>query len=334
MNARLLLFVAVLLGGCLASPGPVPGDDASSPAYEYHVFDHAGVDGAAIEGGIQYDQDGEYTTRYYVTTVESEDETERFDRSVLGAEARAFVANTSFDESYLVVVQAFPASSSPDYRVESVSREAGTLDVAVDDSSRARTSDITVETVLLRVEGQPPDVVTVRTEEGHTFDTAAGVVTVTPTATPTPEQSVDLPYASANESRNVAEPRDLRVTNAGDHANGYRVAVTASERPACRDRTPPCGQPERTVMLVEEHGKLRPGADRTWTDVVAQRGDYRVTVEAEVPDGDGSRRTVTETFTWHVDDDHGDAVITVTDEGVTVSQSADERARVARRPVV
>lgn len=321
MNARLLLFVAVLLSGCLASSGLVPGNDASDPAYDYHVFDHGGVDGAAIEGGIQYDQDGEYTTRYYVTTIESEDETERFDRSVLGAEARAFVANTSFDRSYLVVVQAFPASSSPDYRVESVSREAGTLDVAVDDSSRAGTSDITVETVLLRVEGQPPDVVTVRTEEGHTFDAAAGVATVTPTATPTPEQSVALPYASANESRNVAEPRDLRVTNAGDHANGYRVAVTASEQQA------------GTVTLVEERGKLRPGADRTWTDVVAQRGDYRVTVEAEVPDGDGSRRTVTETFTWHVDDDHGDAVVTVTDEGVTVSQSADERARVGRRPV-
>lgn len=321
MNARLLLLVAVLLGGCLASPGPVPGNDASDPAYEYHVFDHAGVDGAAIEGGVQYDQSGEYTTRYYVTTVESEDGTERFDRSVLDAEARAFVANTSFEESYLVVVQAFPASSSPDHRVVSVRREAGTLDVAVDDSSRAATSDITVETVLLRVEGQPPDAVTVRTEEGHTFDAAGGVVTVTPTATPTPEPSVDLPYASANESRNVAEPRDLRVRNAGDNVNGYRVAVTASE------------QPDRTVTLVEERGKLRPGADRTWTDVVARRGDYQVTVEAEVPDGDGGRRTVTETVTWHVDDDHGDAVVTVTDEGVTVSQSADERASVARRPV-
>ncbi|MFB6107564.1 MAG: hypothetical protein ABEJ82_01830 [Haloplanus sp.] len=316
MRARLVLLATVLLAGCLGAPGTGSPDRAGTPAFEARVFDHAGVDRVAIEGGLRYDPDRSTVARYYVTTVTSTAETARFDRSVVHGGAWAFIENTSFDRSYLVVIQATPASSVPDYRVESVRQQDGTLHVAVDDSSRGGTADVTVETVLLRVRGDPPDQVTVRTEEGRTFSTGTHVVT------PAPTPAVDLPYAAANDSANVASPRDLRIVNEGAHTNSYHVTVAASERPACRDLTPACGRPNRLVTLVEARGKLPPAESRTWRDVVARRGDYVLTVSVAVPADDGGRRTVTRRLTWHVDERHGDAVLTVTDEGVALSQAA------------
>lgn len=309
MTLRLFLLVIVLFSGCIAGPAAVPGtDDAgSSPAYESFVFDYGG-DRPAIEGGLRSNQDPT-RARYYVTTVTSESEAVAFDRSVLDATARLFVSNTSYDQSFLVVFQVSPASSMPDHRVEAVRREDGTLRVSVNDSSSRGTNDVTVETVLLRVRGPPPERVTVLTEEGHTVAASAGVVTVTPDPTPTPEPSVELPYASADASENVVEPRDLRLTNEGTDTHGYRVEITATT------------EANQTVTLVEARGKLRPGATRMFRDVVARRGTYDITIAADLPTGDGGRQTVTETFSWRVDDDHGNVTVSVTDEQIRFSQT-------------
>jgi hypothetical protein len=177
LRATVACAALVVLAGCL---GGVPGGETTTtanPAYESYVFDHSGHDAPAIEGGITYPEDAHGPSRSYVTVVASEADAERFDRSVLDDGATSFVANTPFDQSYLVVVQSFPASSTPDYRVESVERVGDTLRLRVNDSSEIRTSDVTIETVLVRVRGDPPDRVTVTTEEGDTFDSTEGIVT-------------------------------------------------------------------------------------------------------------------------------------------------------------
>lgn len=221
-----LVALALVASGCIGAPGsdtttapgasPSPGgtggspptDDAGTPAgttpdgngtdaaspvdvtdYESHVFDHGGLGSSVIEGGLSHGVDSPAGERLYVTAVSTDAEAERFNHSVLGTSASAFVRNTSFEAASLVVVQSFPASSFPDYRVESVTREGGHLDVAINDSSRGGTDDVTVETLLLRVPGDPPESVTVTTEEGETVewpaDSGSGESTGTRTVTGT-----------------------------------------------------------------------------------------------------------------------------------------------------
>jgi hypothetical protein len=137
--------------------------------YETFVFDLAPSADPVIEGGIAVDD--EYDDEFYVTILESGDETDRFNRSLLPTDAGEFVDATSFEDESLVVIQAFPASSVPDYRVESVARDGPTLHVSINDSSAGGTDDVTVETVLVRVPGDTPDDVVVTTQDGQTFET-------------------------------------------------------------------------------------------------------------------------------------------------------------------
>lgn len=297
------------------SPDGTPVDDA---AYESYVFDHAGVDAPAIEGGITY-RDGDYTTRFYATVVDAAS-TDRFNHSVLDAEASAFVDDTDFASASIVVIQAFPASSTPDYRVESVRRTAGALRVAINDSSEGATADITVETLLLRVEGEAPESVTVRTEEGRTFRSGS-VVTVTPDPTATPDD-VSLPYAAEDPRENVDGVRELHLRNSGSAVNGYRVRVVYHDRPDCRDETPACDEPTRDVELLDRRGKLRAGETLT-VDLARRTGNYTVTVESEVPDGDGSRVTVSDSLDWRLDESSGHVAVAISDDGVSVDE-ADE----------
>jgi hypothetical protein len=348
-----LLFLTVL-GGCLGalpggetSPTPesgaVPSPD-STPAstgtpdggsattagsggvgadvdFESYVFDHAGIETPVIEGGVSYPRDGAHVRTNYATLVTSRDGIDRSSLREVDRGAASFVENTSFDRSYLVAIQEFPASSHPDYRVERV-REAGDeLRLSINDSSPGGTSDLTVETILVRVAGDPPERAVVTTEDGSSFSTSTGIVTRAPPPTPTPDE-VELPYRSANDSENVADPRGVRIHNAGTHTNGYRITVTYAEVPACRESTPPCEEPTRVVTVLDERGKLPPGASRTVEDVAARTGGYSLTAEAEVPAGDGSRRTVTTEFDWRIDGTGGDAVVTVTDDGVRVTRDA------------
>lgn len=301
MNLRVVVggVLLVVLAGCIGAS--TAGGDAE-PEYEAFVFDHGGHDSPAVEGGVEY-PDGAYGPQQnYVTLVTSEADADRFNRSVLDDGAAAFVANTSFEDSYLVVIQEFPASSVPDYRVESARRSGDTLRVRVNDSSEIATADITVETVLVRVEGDPPGRVEVTTHEGYTFDSTAGVVTRT-TATTRTTTTPALPYESADAAENVDEPRDLRVENRVGDTVGVRLAVTYEESPG-------------EVTVVERLEKVRECRNLTVEDVAARQGTYSLRVEAQVPDGDGSRTTITRTFDWRVDADHGDAVVVVTGDEV------------------
>lgn len=315
LRATVACATLVALAGCL---GASTGADPPSPTYETYVFDHGGHDAPAIEGGVQYPEDAHGPRQRYVTVVASEADADRFDRSVLDDGAEAFVDNTSFEDSYLVVVQEFPASSSPDYRVESVEREGDTLRLRINDSSEIRTADITVETVLVRVHGDPPERVAVTTEEGHTFDSTEGVVTRTATTERT-TTTVRLPYVGDDPSATVDEPRDLRVENRVADTVGYRLTVTYSATPACRNETPKCGMPSFDVEVLSRVGKLPEGRNLSVADVAAREGTYSLRVEAEVPDGDGSRRTITESFDWQVDDEHGDAVVVITGDDVRLT---------------
>lgn len=354
MNARpapsaLLASALLVLAGCLGAPTasttpgagtsadqtPItrtatdsPGTNAetapTTPAgrpvtdYEVYVFDHGGIESASFEGGITHASDGEYDTRYYVTAATSADDASRFNHSVLSPNASTFVRETSFENASLVVIQAFPASSHPDYRVEKVRRADGTVHVAINDSSYGATADITVETVLVRVPGEHPERVQVTTEEGDAFDTTDGIVT--PQSTPTPELT-DGPLSDVDDSKRLADAGGLRVENRGGSTNGYRLTLSYHHSPDCLDETPACGQPTRTVDVLDRREKLRPGANRTLAGVAEYQGDYTVTVEAELPANDGSRTTVTESFEWPVHASGVEAVVTITDDDVSFRTS-------------
>jgi predicted small lipoprotein YifL len=162
--------------------GPQPAETTTepptgSPEYDVTVFDSGPTDHPIIEGGITpSDEFG--NTSYYATLLTEASETERFDRSRLPDDTAQFVDETDFETASLVVVQAYPKSSVPDYRVESVTRDGDTLDIRINDSSEMGTDDITVETVLIRVshDGTPPNEARIETQTGATFDTDDGVV--------------------------------------------------------------------------------------------------------------------------------------------------------------
>lgn len=315
----------VIFAGCIGAGPRTPtasqtGAQTSITEFDTYVFDGGGTDAAVIDGGITSGTAGS-ASRYYVTHLTSQAHTSRFDESVLDEKASAFVAATDFTNESLVVVQAFPASSIPDYRVETLTRQDNTLSVRINDSSTRATTDITVETLLIRVpttDRGPPDRVTVTTDDGFTVDSSAGVVTATPRPTDDGSRSVTLPYASDTESENVDEPRDVTIRNSANNTNGYHLVVSATETPACQDETPPCGQPSEDVTILDRWEKLPPNGNATVEDVVAKRGTYRVTVEADVPAGGGSRTTIREEFEWELSADSGDLVLVISNEDISV----------------
>ncbi|MDZ5810616.1 hypothetical protein U4E84_04555 [Halorubrum sp. AD140] len=167
------LACLALLAGCVGpsepadpSDGPTTGTPVTD--YETFVFDLAPSADPVIEGGIATDD--ESGEQHYVTVLTDGTETDRFDASLLPADAAEFVDAVSFERELLVVIQAFPASSVPDYRVESIARDGPTLHLSIDDSSDGGTDDVTVETVLVRLPGDAPDNVVVTTEEGERFE--------------------------------------------------------------------------------------------------------------------------------------------------------------------
>lgn len=176
------LLCFALLAGCVGSPGPTTdssGTVTGEPVtdYETYVFDVVPSEDSVVDGGISAGRDEGFEPRFYVTGITSDDETARFNDSLVPADASDFIDDVSFESETLVVIQAFPASSVPDYRVESVRRSDGTFRVTIDDSSDGGTDDVTVETVLLRVPGTAPDRVVVTTDDGDTVDSTMGVVT-------------------------------------------------------------------------------------------------------------------------------------------------------------
>ena len=316
-------ILLVVLAGCTGA-GPnlptSPQNDAQTPisAYETHAFDYGGTDAAVINGGITYQRVGN-VSRYYVTQVTSEKSTSRFNSSLLDDEASSFVAATDYTNESLIVVQAFPASSAPDYRVETLTRKDNTPAVQINDSSAGGTADITVETLLIRLptgNQGPPDQVTITTEDGLTFNSSAGVVTEPPESADNSSQSFSLPYASDNQSKNVDEPRDVTIRDVANNTNGYHLVVTTTERPACRNERPACGEPSEDVTILERRGKLGANGTTTIQDVVSKRGTYRVTVEADVSTKNGSRTSIREEFEWELSAASGDFEVEITNSDV------------------
>lgn len=185
MHRRTLATVAVatvlVLTGC-GGTGPgsgttTPTTPNPAPEYSATVFDSGPTDQPIIDGGlVPDDQFG--NTSYYATLLTDASDTDRFNRSRLPDDAAQFVEETDFETASLVVVQAYPKSSVPDYRVESVTRDDDTLDIGINDSSEVGTDDITLETVLIRVahDGTPPSGAAIQTQDGVTFDTESGGV--------------------------------------------------------------------------------------------------------------------------------------------------------------
>lgn len=318
----LLLVVAITAAGCIGFSQP--GESVSNIHYKTYAFDHAGTDGTVIRNGITYSTET-YTQQNYATLVTSADAAARFNHAVLDDEARDFINNTNFDEDYLLVVQEFPASSKPDYRVDRLERTGDTLQVVINDSSWGATADFTVETLLVRVSRdnrEPPTRATVTTEEGFTFDTSTGIVLRR--TTPTEENDtrvIELPFAAENESRNVDEARDIHLVNDDTETNGFTITVNYTDTPECRNVTPPCGEPGEEVTILHRSVKVRPNSEKTISDVIARKGTYSLTVDAEVRADNGTRTTLTKSFEWTISETHGHAIVTVTKDGeIDVSQ--------------
>lgn len=324
-------FAAVLvLAGCGGVGTPTDADTTTSPPsmngpvdYEVMVFDTGFADQPLIEGGLSPSLGDHGNASYYATLLTQANETDRFDWNALPESASEFVNDTDFDRASILVVQAFPKSSVPDYRVESVIRSGDALDVRINDSSGVGTDDITLETVLIRVDhdGPPPPSARITTQNDDVFGTNEGTVTVDVTANDTETDTVTLPLTSDDESRNVEDPRDLTIDNEGAEVVGYNVTVVATLAPDCRDADPPCGMPDRPVVVFHETGKLEPGESRTVGDLIARHGDYEIAVEVDLPDEDDGRRTVTDTFEWRVGEKYFDVFVTV-DDGVSITQSS------------
>lgn len=151
-----------------------PQTTASSQPRKYStsVFDHAGIGGPIIEGGLEYDPE-DTTTRRTAIIIGSEADRRRFNWSALSKhapDAATFINQSDLSNATILVFQETPASSSPDYRVESISQENRTLCVALNDSATGGTADLTVETVLIRFYGEAPDRVSIRTEDNAVID--------------------------------------------------------------------------------------------------------------------------------------------------------------------
>ena len=143
---------------------------------ESTVFDHADIGEPIFDGGIEFELDP-MASCHVVDVFGTAADVDRFDIDRLesiDAEAAQFVETTDFETDYLVAFQAFPASSHPDYRVDRIERIADDIHLRVSDESQGGTSDITVETLLVRIPkngNSPPRHATVTTEDGVTFST-------------------------------------------------------------------------------------------------------------------------------------------------------------------
>ena len=187
-----VLVATVLTGGCLgvAPAADRPADPSRTTAGPNAVSDYRTVvlnrgvgPSALVEGSISAAPDG-VDRPYpvcYATLVTSPDEVDRLNGTILERhDADSLADDVDFDGSYPVVVEVYPHSSYPDYRIERVTRSGETLDVRINGSwSREQTADLVVESLLIHAfdnSSEPPDRVVVTTHENVTFDSTSGVI--------------------------------------------------------------------------------------------------------------------------------------------------------------
>jgi hypothetical protein len=322
--AALAVAAVLVLAGC-GGTGPgsgttTPTTPDPSPEYSATVFDSGPTDHPIIEGGLVPSEEFGNTS-HYVSLLTDASDTDRFNRSRLPEDAAQFVDETDFETASLVVVQAYPKSSVPDYRVESVTRDGDTLDIGINDSSEMGTDDITLETVLLRVDhdGTPPSEARIETQNGVTFDTADGVVTSGHSPPAGSTADVELPLWSGNLSDNVNDPRDMTVVNQRQVPQRYNVSVVATFTPDCRHENPACGNPDYPAVVFQQTATLEPGERVTFANLIARHGTYDVIVEATPTET--QRETVRAVGKWQVFHDRGDAHVLLSEEEITVSPS-------------
>ncbi len=160
-----MLILTVLLSGCLGSGV----EEEPVKEYQSYVFDHVGRK-PFVTNGLQYNSS--YTeSQNFLTTIVSEEEIDRFNFNTTNNKVEQFIKNTDFNESYLIVFQEFPASSTPDYRIENITRTNKSHKIQVNDSSQGGTSDITIETLLIRINQEKPQKILIITENGKEIQT-------------------------------------------------------------------------------------------------------------------------------------------------------------------
>jgi len=189
------LTVVLAFAGCSGTGPAGSPTDTSSPtatatpdtptppqtgSYDVIVLDSGPAAYPVIEGGLVPNITSPPTERHYGTLLSDSSAVNRFNHSVLPDDATTFVEETDFETASLLVVQAYPKSSVPDYRVESVTRDGDRLHVRLNDSSHIGTDDITLETVIVRVvhDGDAPQSATIETQDGATLDIDDGADTV------------------------------------------------------------------------------------------------------------------------------------------------------------
>ena len=157
-------FAAALAGsaaGCVAARDePASATPTPMPHDTYHLRH----DDPVIEGGVPL-PDAPPDDQRTVHLVTSADGTDRFDRSVLDEEARAFVENTDFSKAFLLAVGTYLGSTSATVAVERVALDGDrvTANVTIEYPTVGDTA-IAYETVLVRVDregGPAPDDATV-----------------------------------------------------------------------------------------------------------------------------------------------------------------------------
>ncbi|MFB6284647.1 MAG: hypothetical protein ABEK59_12090 [Halobacteria archaeon] len=192
--ATLLLALTLTTSGCIAKetgntpgvepngssgekpvkdPGPINKGPGAEPnvdhVYSSTVFDNSPGGGPVVSGGIGNLDVEDTQRRVYVTVLEDKKDLSRLNYGALPEKASEFVNSTGHGESSVVVIQDYPASSFPDYGIEETELSDNTLTLFINDSAEGGTSDITVETMLVRI----PDSVThvqVRNNDGVEFD--------------------------------------------------------------------------------------------------------------------------------------------------------------------
>ncbi|MDY6764592.1 MAG: hypothetical protein SV377_02720 [Halobacteria archaeon] len=171
------LGTTLSLAGCLSRSDTNPGGgggQSSSVEFDAYVFDYSGTEGTAVEGGIQVDHP-DSKDRRYATLINKHEDTKRLNTSVIPQEGDNFIEDTDFDKSSLLVIQRYPASTHPDYKVDKVKRTGKTIQAYLSLPDEGGTDDVTVETVLLRLYvTDPPEhaIVTVSVnDEKEMFET-------------------------------------------------------------------------------------------------------------------------------------------------------------------
>ena len=137
----------------------------------------------------------------------------------------------------------------------------------------------------------------------------------TPETTVAPEVTPEggLPYAAANDSKNVDDPRAIYLENHQRQNRTLTVAVRRVEGVYC-EHDDSCASTSETIFRVRY--ELEATIERTIPDVIAAEGTYEVTVRTDTGH--------TETFEWRVSDAHHWLAVSISESGeLSITQAVE-----------